>query len=1108
MRNVQVNTKVLMVLFFLLSNTFMCMVRSQNQLSLDYNHVPLSHAIKEIEKETDYTFFINDTRVDVRTMVPLAVNNPDLEQTLKNVFASTNYTYEIIGKQILVRIKDAVAPNQNKIAIKGSVTDERGEPVIGANVVEVDTSNGAITNADGLFSLEVAPGAMIKISMIGYTPQVIAVEDRTTFEVVLKEDTELLDEVVVIGYGTIKKSDLTGAVASISAKDLQANIAQSVAGALQGRVAGVTVGNSGGAPGAGMSVNIRGLSSIGNSNTPLYLIDGVYGDINMIDPSDVVSMEILKDGSAAAIYGSRAANGVVLITTKGGKREAPLKVDFNIYTGMQDVVKKLDVMNANQWISTITTKYDTYANNPAAIPGLIKNWKGGKGTNWQDEGFRTALILKTNLSLSGGGKNSTYNVSVGYMRQDGIMLNSGYDAINVRTKNVFYLLDDHIRIGNTFFIKSWKQKINQSNLTDYLRQNPLIPVYDENNLGGYGAFEPWMRNIANPIGNSKLFDKKKDGTDIFINAFAEVDLFVEGLKYKLNVGYNKSDVRDFSFNPEYNFGAGNSQSNISEGADFTTQWLVENTLNFDREFGKHNVSALLGYSAQKNEGRGFSALRNDVPPGVSSIGGASNATEKTGGSARANAIVSLFGRAMYSYDTRYMISASIRRDGSSRFADGHRFGVFPSVSAGWNMMNENFFQPLRTVVDELKIRASYGVLGNQEIGDYTTQNTVTNFLHYLIQSNGQWDGAITGANWVSPKDLTWEETRTANIGLDGNLWNGRLTFTADYYVQETKNILLGINMPSSIGMGGSPIMNAGVISNKGFELAVNHRNTIGELSYNVGLNLSTVENEVKEVTVGSVQEFAGWKSHEESEINAAKVGYPIGAFFLVKTDGIFQNEAEIQAHTKDGKLIQPNAKPGDIKYIDANNDGQISYDDRRYAGDPFPDFSFGIRMGAQYKGFDLNLFFDGTYGNKIYNYTRTRMESNNEMRNYSTKILDSWTPQNTNTDIPRFDMIDLNENSKRVSDRWLENGSYIRLKTLEFGYSLPTQWLSKAKIDRLRIYTAMENLFTITKYKGYTPDLGQNSDMNGGGTGVFTRGVDYGRYPQARTISLGIQLNF
>jgi TonB-linked SusC/RagA family outer membrane protein len=518
---------------------------------------------------------------------------------------------------------------------------------------------------------------------------------------------------------------------------------------------------------------------------------------------------------------------------------------------------------------------------------------------------------------------------------------------------------------------------------------------------------------------------------------------------------------------------------------------------------------LLGYSSQENSNRSFGAGRSDIPFGTNSIGAGSTTQQTTSGDLQEYSLISMFSRAMYSYDSRYMMSVSVRRDGSSRFADGHRYGVFPSVSVGWNIMNEKFFTSAKDAVSELKIRASYGKLGNQEIGNYATQSISSSGINY-IEGGNWWMGSNTGVTWVSPKDLTWEETHTKNLGLDASFLKGKLSLTADYYVQETKNVLLSISMPGSTGLKGSPTMNAGTIQNKGFEMLLNYKNSIGEVNYSIGVNASTVKNKITAITVGSEkQEFAGYNPQGEGTITWAKLGDPIGAFYLIRTNGIFQSDAEAQAYkTPAGKVIQPNAKAGDIRFIDFNGDGQITDDDRQYAGSPFPDFNYGIRGSVNYKGFDLGIFFDGMKGNKIYNYTRARMESMNEFTNFGANVLNTWTDQNRNTDVPRFTQQDENKNSRRVSDRWLEDGSFFRLKTLEIGYTFDKPWVNKTHMKNFRLFVATDNLFIVTKYKGYSPDLGQNDDQNGGGSSTMSRGTDHGRFPAARTITAGLQANF
>ncbi len=989
---------------------------------------------------------------------------------------------------------------QQVLQIKGTVRDANSNPLAGANVAIKGTNSATVTNQGGQFEIQAAKGQTLVISFVGMQTQEVLVRGNEELNIALQTTTSKLDEVVIIGYGTVKEKDLTGAVASVSGADIQANLARSTAGALQGRIAGVTVSNAGGQPGAGMSINIRGLSSLG-SNSPLYVIDGVYGDINLVDPSDIASIQVLKDASAAAIYGSRAANGVVLVTTKGGHRNTSATVTVNAYTGWQKITRKLDVMNAQQWKQTMqSTGY---------LPPAALNFQG-PGTNWQDEIYQTAPLSKINVNISGGGKASTYDLSAGYIDQAGILMTTGYKAFNIRAKNTFGFINNHVRIGNTLLIQSGDQRTSDFTITDALRQNPMVAIYDTNQLGGYAPFAPWMKNIDNPVGYLKLHNWHTYQTNILLNAFAEVDLGIKGLKYKFNLGINRNNGRNYAYNSAYNFGSGLVKSYIGENAFFNNQWLVENTIHYDNTFDKHTISLLAGYSAQENSNRGFGANRKNIPLGTDAIGAASPTEQNTSGSLQENSLVSQFGRIMYSYDSRYLFTASVRRDGSSRFAEGHRYGIFPSVAVGWNIANEKFFEPMTDKINELKLRLSYGKLGNQEIGNYPTQSTVTTGINYLEGSGSNiswWQGASTGINWVSPKDLTWEETSTSNIGLDASFLNSKLTFSADYYQRETKNILLSINMPSSAGLGGSPTMNAGTIENKGFEFMVNYKDVAGKVHYSVGFNASTVTNKVKAVTVGNKQEFPGYNPQNEGTVTWAKVGYPIGGFWVIKTDGIFQSDAEVQAHTNShGVVIQPNAKAGDVIFEDANDDGAISSDDKQYVGSPFPKLAYGINGSLSYQSFDFSFFFDGMYGNKIYNYTRARMESTNEIINFSTTLLDAWTPTNTKTSIPRFTQQDPNKNWRRDTDRWIESGSFLRLRTIELGYALPGNILGKAGINSGRVFVSGQNLFTITKYKGYTPDLGANNGQNGGGSGTMTAGTDHGRFPLAKTITVGLQV--
>lgn len=991
---------------------------------------------------------------------------------------------------------------QQAITVKGTVKDAENNPVTGATVVVKGTTLGTTTDIDGNYTINVSQGQVLEFSYVGMQQSDVTIGNKNVINVTMA-DGELLDEVVVIGYGTVKKKDLTGAVATVSGKELQAGLARTASSALQGRIAGVTVSNSNGQPGEGMNINIRGVNSLSNTQ-PLYVIDGVYGDLNMVEPSDIQSIDVLKDASAAAIYGSRAANGVVLITTKGGRKNMPTRVEASAYTGVQQMMRKIDVLDGDQFRDYCKL------NNIAQNQPLLTGWNG-KGTDWQDELYRTASVSKVAVSILGGNETSTFNVSGSYLNQDGLVKTTGYEAWNLRAKNDFSFFNNHLRVGSTILLKMWNQDYDDISFNSALRAVPVMPVYDDgsnvNNkdyVGHWGTVPAWARQIDNPVGYVEAYDRQKHGIDLLINAFAEVDLGLKGLKYKFNVGIDKSTRRSYDNIVPYYFSSSskNMENSLAEGSTWGNRWLLENTLHYDNAFGKHTVSGLLGYSAQKDDSRGFNAKRTGMPDGIKVISAGLASSSTAGGSQTTSSLVSLFARAMYSYDSRYMVSASIRRDGSSRFVDGHRYGTFPSASVGWNIMNEPFFETAKEIVNELKVRASYGVLGNLNgIGEYQTQSTIKDGFNY-VQGGSWWVGQITNSEWITPAETTWEKTKTVNIGLDASFLNSRFSITADYFIQNTDGLLMGVLQAPSSGMSGSPVMNAALVQNKGIEISLNHRNTIGEFYYSAGLNLTSIKNNLKEIQTVTKQEITGFNPNGGGTITWAKEGKPIGSFYLIKTDGLFQSEEEIRNYTKDGKLIQPKAKPGDVKFVDYNGDGQINENDQQYCGNPFPKLNMGLNLSVAYKGIDLGLFFDSSFGNKVFNsmrYGTSYMQ--NGTTNVSADVLNEWREDNRNTSMPRYTANDENQNNQAISDRWLENGSYFRLKTLELGYAFPKSWTDKIKLQNVRVYTAMENLFMATKYKGYNPDLGP-------GDSVMNRGCDHGRYPTPRTFTFGMQVNF
>lgn len=994
-----------------------------------------------------------------------------------------------------------------EIKVTGVVTEaSTNEPMPGVTVQVKGTTNGTITNLDGQYTIQTKMNDILVFSTIGMKTVERKVSSNSPINISMSEDNVQLDQVVVIGYGTVKKSHLSGAVSSVGTKELNGDVATSAANALQGKIAGVSVMSSSGNPNDGTTINVRGISSLSN-NAPLFIVDGAFGDINMVDPNDIQSIEVLKDAAAAAIYGSRAAGGVVLITTKGGRKEMPTKVDVNFFTGVQQNPKKLNVLNGEEY-SRFARYYglaaDGYGAETDAVPYT------GEGTDWQDVILNTAMVYKANVAVTGGSKNASFSASGGYLNKDGIMRNSSHESYNIRLKSDFSFLNNRVTVGESLILRMAEGKggTDQDTMNGLLRFPSVIPIFDPENATGWGTSADI--NLPNPYAISEINDITSESTQIFLNAYLQAEI-INGLKYKLNLGMRRNHTKNRNYTGVYDLGTygTNEAPDLSESFSSFDSWVLENTLNYDRTFGKHTVSGMVGYSAQKDKSYGLNGSNSDLPKFIDTMTG-NVTTMKSSSSIHEQALVSLFGRVMYSYDDRYLFSASIRRDGSSRFKDGHRFGSFPSVSVGWNINREKFFRPLENIFDQVKLRLSYGKLGNQEMDSYyPTLSVVSDGMNYL-QGNSIWFGKLPFVNAVSPDNLTWENTETYNIGLDVTLLNGKLALTADAYIKNTNNVLLPIPYASSTGINGLSIQNAGQVQNKGIEISATWRSSIGDkANYYIGANLSTANNKVTEINAGGkYMSISGYSAHGAGGrgINMFKKGHSMSYFNLIETDGIFRSMEEIENYkNRKGELIQPGAQVGDVRYKDWNGDGKIDTNDQHDVGSPLPNFTFGLRLGGDWNNFDLNIFIDGVAGNKIYNYPRYCLESGAFNGNLSTNVANSWRPDNPNTDMPRFSKVDGTDNKLAYTDRWLEDGSYVRLKTIDIGYTFPKQWLQKAMIQNLRLYVSMENLLTLTKYTGYTPDLGESSSTSVS-YNVFSRGIDQGRYPIPRTFSFGIQL--
>ena len=1032
------------------------------------------------------------------------------------------------GMMLLVLFIALLSPMSvwaQSIQLTGTVTDASNEPIIGASVVEKGTTNGVITDFEGNFTINVSAKATIVISYVGFQTQEIALNGRNHIKTILKEDTEVLDEVVVVGYGTMKKSDMTGAISSVDMEELVKRTTTNPAEALQGKIAGVNIMKSGGNAGAGVQIKIRGVKSFGD-NQPLYIIDGFPGDIENVNPQDIQSMEILKDGAAAAIYGSVAANGVILITTKNGKK-GDTKIDFSTYLSTTNVAKKLELLNAEEYKSVHKQMYENYmAQYPNAnvmMPSFVTT-NTGVDTDWQDTMLRNGFTQNYMFSIRGGSDNAQYSLSYNHSDEKGIFLGNDHRQDNARMK--LHLTKSIFDVDANIGFKFTDSDQPQYSIKEMYMISPLVPVYDDSREYGFGLSDfndlPSNRNVMADHHYITASNKKYHMT---ANAALTVK-FTNWLNFKTSYGYRGEHERDTYHAPAY-VADPKSKREYPYNSETTGYWeehVWENVLSFNKEFGKHNVNAVAGSSVNSRkytwnsvgvEGKTTvykvednQLITNEVPGGFldssfTTIGAGTGGTFSGDGSMWEYNRASFFGRVNYSYNNRYLFQATVRYDGSSKFGKDNRWGCFPSVALGWRISEEEFF-PKDAVVNNLKFRLSWGRLGNENaLGYYdflaliSTYNTM---YQGYVRGNGEnaWAGSI--ARGLENRSLKWETTDTKNIGFDFGLFNNKLTGALNYYHNQTEDLLITKALPPSAGLE-NPTLNVGKIRNTGFEMELNWADNINDFDYNVGFNVTTTNNKVVELSDNDqVLKGEGLKYGTEHFPTETRVGQPIGGFYLYRTDGIFQNMNEVNAHVnKDGELMQPNAQPGDIRFKDLNGDGKINDADKEYCGSGIPSLEVNLNLSANYKGFDFSAVIGSAWNYKLYNGNKYFYEGMNSKSNMLKSTLDAWTPQNTNTNVPRAVYQDPNGNMKE-SDRFLENGDFIRLRQVQLGYTLPKSLLQHMHLDKLRFYVSGENLFTITGYNGIDPEFSRTSVLN--------TGIDNLIYPFTRSFTVGAQLTF
>ncbi|WP_026995750.1 SusC/RagA family TonB-linked outer membrane protein [Flectobacillus major] len=998
---------------------------------------------------------------------------------------------------------------QGQKTVTGKVTDGNGEALPGVTVRVKETQVGTATNVQGQFTIKVAETAKTLVfSSVGFQSKEIAIGGRSTIDVALASDTKSLDEVVVVGYGTQKKSDLTGSVATVKSEQLVQVATPNVVQALQGRVAGVDVSSESGEPGAGARIRIRGVGTINNSD-PLYVVDGFQtGDISFLAPGDIETMEVLKDASATAIYGSRGANGVVLITTKRGKKSEKAQFTFDAYSGVQDAARKIKMLNASEYA---TLRLEAFANDGTTLPAdnnilnrLTYAKEGGfRGTDWQSEVMSSqALISNYSLNVLGGTEKSRYSLTGTIFSQDGLIKNSGMKKYFLRFNNDLQLakwLTSGVSIAFSRFDKTYyNSDLYSGVLTTALAADPITPAWDKNTNNWGRADMSATNNPARSV--DELKNNKGYGSLINGNIYAEAK-FLKDFTFRSQLGINYNNTHNKSYSPKFFIATDEARdrSSLWERRGESAQWVLSNYATYNKTIKDHSFGVMLGTEAQQNQYKDMEVTAYDVPNDASQfyLSAAKNASEYTVKSNQSDeSILSFFGRANYNYKSRYLLTATIRRDGSSRFLGANRWGTFPSFAFGWNVTEEDFMKDI-TAVNNLKVRAGWGQVGNQNSASnygYVTTMQGNN----LYTFNGQTVAGFAPEVSSNP-ELKWETTTSSNIGVDASFLENKLSLTADYFIKTTSDMIVAVPIPIYAGIGAANV-NAGSVENKGIELALTYRNQVGDFRYEVTGNFTKINNKVTSLGGGAPIESGNVSKVGNTTIT--EVGQAIATFYGLKTDGIFHTEEELKAYVNSkGEPIQPEARVGDVKFVDLNNDGAIDGKDRTYLGSGTPDFSYGITTNFSYKGFDLKLFFQGVQGAEVVNALTFTNQKGNLGANMIAERLNRWTPTNTNTNEPRVTEADPN-NNYRFSDRYVEDGSYFRFKNVTIGYTLPNALLSKIGVRTTRVYVSADNLFTFTKYKGYDPEVGS---YYGSPLGY---GVDVGTYPPARTFRVGLNLGF
>jgi TonB-linked SusC/RagA family outer membrane protein len=1012
----------------------------------------------------------------------------------------------IVNKVAIENLSKSPIPSSIlfQTTITGQVLDQNNQPLAGASIVEKGTTNGAQSDFDGNFSLEVTDGnAVLVISYIGFATQEIPVANQTSLTITLEESASGLDEVVVIGYGTQIEALRTGSVATVSSEEVTQVAVTNSTSALQGRVAGVRVEANGGAPGSGVNVVIRGTGSFGNDQ-PLYVVDGnIVESMSFINPNDIESISVLKDASSAAIYGSRASNGVVLVTTKKGQA-GDIRINFQSQLGFQSSTSKLDLLNAREFADWHNMARDNDGD-PRATPN-DSGFDPSIDTDWQDLQVTSAIFQEYSINVSGGSENAQFYVSGQLLDQEGIVVDSGskrYNfSVNTSFKKGIFSLDQSLILS--------RQENNPNNF--FQREGevpPTIPVFDENNEGGFAGLDPNLYAMARGINwyGRALLNDNLFTTDRIVGSVQPQLQLHKNLKFKSNLGLEYFVQHNYAFEPTFFQSTSQEASNViatlNENYTRSLSLLMENTLEYNNTFGKHGLTLLGGFSTQNISARSAGGIgTNFIFNEFRVLDAADDNTDNTTGNLQENALTSYFGRLNYDYDGKYIFSATVRHDGTSRFRPENRWSTFPSASLGWRMSKESFF-PQDGVVSNLKLRGSYGLLGSQNTGslanprNYSTESVlnVSNFYDF--------GGLVLGGqtvNELANPDLKWETTTMQNYGLDAEFLDGKISFSAEYFKNRSEDILVLVPIPLSGGLGNNLLNNAATIDNKGFEFSGTYRHFSQNdgINFDATVNFNTIDNEVIALGDGVNPITGGGYTQGGFQATRTDVGQPVASFYGLITEGVYQTQAEIDADGATAAVL------GDMNFVDLDGDGDIDDDDQTYLGSAIPDFEYSVAFNMNYKNWDFSMFWQGVQGNELWNGKRYHQVLDGTRGLKRREALDAWTPTNTDTNVPRATIRDLNLN-KRPSDYLVEDGSYLRLKNVQVGYTFPTDLVNKFYVSNLRLYVSGQNILTFTDYQGYDPEIGR--PLNGQGS-LFDSGVNRRAYPQNKMFLLGLQVGF